>query len=106
MKVDTGSATQGETGDGCVDLVCYGCGQVHPNAMIKTLPDGRRVGLQSEEWRHHCEVMAVMRFPDKVGPRSKRWTKATYLAKVRESRGDAAADKLREDMVKAWRAGK
>lgn len=104
--VVTGSTTTEGTGDGCADIACHGCGQIHQNATIRVLPDGRQVGLQSEEWRHYCELQWAMRLPDRVGPRSKRTTKAGYLQMVREARGEAAADKLREDMVKAWRASK
>lgn len=101
-----GSSTVAGTGGGCADTVCHGCGQVHQNATMMLLPDGRQVVLQSEEWRHHCELQWAMRLPDRVGPRSKKTTKAGYLQMVREARGDAAADKLREDMVKAWKANR
>ena len=96
----TESATEVETGDGCVDTACHGCGQPHQNATIKVLPDGRRVVLQSEEWRHHCEVQWAMRLPDKA---RKRTTKAEYLALVRQARGDEAANRLRRDMARLWR---
>ncbi len=87
-----------------MDLVCHACGQRHSNAKPKQLPDGTLVGLQSEAWRHHCEVMWALRLPDRVGPRSKKWTKAMYINEVRARRGDAAADRLRADLIKAWRA--
>ena len=99
--VDSGSATGDGTGDGCVDIACHGCGQVHQNAMIKVLPDGRRVALHSDEWRHHCELLAVMRLPDK--PRKNKMSKFEYLVLVRQKRGDDAADRLRRDMARLWR---
>jgi len=98
---ETESATVAGTGDGCVDIVCHGCGHVHQNATIKVLPDGRRVGLQSEEWRHHCELLAVMRLPDK--PTKRKMSKFEYLVLVRQKRGDDAADRLRRDMSRLWR---
>lgn len=98
--VETGSATEAGTDDGCVDTVCHGCGQTHQNATIKVLPDGRRVVMQSEEWRHHCEVQWAMRLPDKA---RKRVTKREYIEMVRQARGDDAANRLRRDMVAAWR---
>lgn len=101
-----GSSTTVGTDAGCAGIVCHGCGLVHENSTIKILPDGRQVGLQSEEWRHHCELQWAMKLPDRVGPRSKKTTKAGYLQKVREARGDAAADRLREDMVRAWKASR
>ena len=99
---ETESATGAGTGDGCVDTACHGCGQPHQNAMIKFLPDGRRVGLHSDEWRHHCELQAVMRLPDK--PTKRKMSKFEYLVLVRAKRGDDAADRLRRDMSKLWRA--
>lgn len=90
-----------ETGDGCAGLVCHGCGQVHANSKMMTLPSGKQVGLQSEEWRHHCEVMRVMRMPDKA--RKGKVSKREYLELVRERRGDDAANRLRRDMVIIWR---
>ena len=85
-------------------LACHGCGKQHDSAKLKQLPDGTLVGLQSEAWRHYCEVQWALRLPDRVGPRSKRWTKAMYITEVRAKRGDAAADRLRADLIKAWKA--
>lgn len=96
----TGSATEAGTDDGCVDTACHGCGQTHQNATTKVLPDGRRVVMQSEEWRHHCEVQWAMRLPDKA---RKKTTKREYIEMVRQARGDDAANRLRRDMVAAWR---
>ncbi len=104
-RVATGrSAIMDGTDDGSVGLACHACGQQHSNAKLMQLPDGTLVGLQSEAWRHYCEVMWALRLPDRVGPRSKKWTKAMYINEVRAKRGDAAADRLRMDLIKAWRA--
>lgn len=104
-RVATGrSAIMDGTDDGSVGLACHACGQQHSNAKLMQLPDGTLVGLQSEAWRHHCEVQWALRLPDRVGPRSKKWTKAMYINEVRAKRGDAAADRLRMDLIKAWRA--
>jgi hypothetical protein len=92
-----------ETDDGNADGACHACGKQHNNAMLKQLPDGTMVGLQSEAWRHYCEVQWALRLPDRVGPRSKKWTKAMYINEVRAKRGDAAADRLRMDLIKAWK---
>jgi hypothetical protein len=44
-----------------------------------------------------------MTLPDKVGPRSKRWTKQRYLLEVGRVRGEYAAAELRAVMVKLWK---
>jgi hypothetical protein len=44
-----------------------------------------------------------MTLPDKVGPRSKRWTKQRYLLEVGRVRGEYAAVELRAVMVKLWK---
>jgi hypothetical protein len=104
-RVETGrSAGTDGTADGNAVLACHGCGKRHDNAKLMQLPDGMLVGMQSDAWRHYCEVQWALRLPDRVGPRSKRWTKAMYINEVRAKRGDAAADRLRMDLIKAWKA--
>jgi hypothetical protein len=70
------------------------------------LPDGRLVGNQSEEWRMYTEAKWAMKLPDRVGPRSKKLTKAGYLVMVQNARGEQAAGKLRALMVKLWQEAK
>lgn len=91
------------TGVGSVDLVCHGCGSVHSNAKTITLPDGRQVGSQSEAYRTWCEAKWAMTLPDKVGPRSTKWTKRRYLLEVQKIRGERAAEQLRALMVRLWK---
>lgn len=105
-EVDGRSAQEDGTGAGCVDLVCHGCGSAHNNARVINLPDGRSVGSQSEAYRAWCEARWAMTLPDKVGPRSTKMTKARYLLEVQKHRGEDAAYKLRQLMVKMWKASK
>jgi hypothetical protein len=84
-------------------LACMGCGNVHDNAKLVTLPDGRQVGNHSEQYRLYCEATWAMRLPDSVGPRSKRWTKRRYLLEVQRVRGERAAEQLRAVMLKLWK---
>ena len=47
-----------------------------------------------------------MRLPDKISKRSAKSetvTKALYLARVADKRGDAAKDVLRGEMVRIWK---
>lgn len=50
----------------------------------------------TEEWRHACEVRAVVKMPDNE-------TRREFLAAVARYRGQPAADRLRQD---AWEAMK
>lgn len=91
------------TDGGYAALACMGCGNVHDNAKLVTLPDGRQVGNHSEQYRLYCEATWAMRLPDSVGPRSKRWTKRRYLLEVQRVRGELAAEQLRAVMLKLWK---
>lgn len=91
------------TDDGYAALACMGCGNVHDNARLVTLPDGRQVGSHSEQYRLFCEATWAMRLPDSVGPRSKRWTKRRYLLEVQRVRGELAAEQLRAVMMRLWK---
>jgi hypothetical protein len=79
-------------------LVCYGCGQVHPEAKLVRLPDGREVGTYSEEYRRYHEALWVLK-----KKRSKR-TRIEYLEGVREKRGLQAKEELREEMLGIWQS--
>lgn len=79
-------------------LVCYGCGQVHPEAKLVRLPDGREVGTYSEEYRRYHEALWVLK-----KKRSKR-TRIEYLEGVREKRGLQAKEELREEMLRLWQS--
>lgn len=63
----------------------------------------------SEQWRHECEIRFALSLPDRSDHRRKGWKgigKKEYLERVREKRGQAAYERLRGDMVKAWKATK
>ncbi len=51
--------------------------------------------LYSEEHRHECEVRFVIKHDD-------NWIK-NYLEGIKETRKPAAHQKLRNDVVKAWK---
>lgn len=104
-EVPGGSETRGETADGSAALVCYACGRLHSSARLVTLPDGRQVGNQSEAYRAWTEANWAMTLPDRVDKRRKgpHISKREYLEKVRQIRGDAAADQLRALMVELWK---
>lgn len=104
-EADGRSAQEDGTGAGCVDLVCHGCGSVHNNARVINLPDGRSVGSQSEAYRAWCEARWAMTLPDKPTKRQPM-TRAKYLLEVQKHRGEDAAYKLRQLMVKMWKASK
>lgn len=53
--------------------------------------------LESEEWRHACEVRRVSNMPSLSARRE-------YLASVESQRGKKSADKLRSDIQREWLA--
>ena len=85
--------------DGLADggLVCRACGQIHEDARLVVLPDGRRVGNYSEEYRRYNEAKWVFR-----KYRSKN-TRRGYLSRVAEKRGEAAMQELRQEMWLVWK---
>ncbi len=81
-------------------LRCHGCGQLHPQARLITLPDGREVGSYSEEYRRYTEAAWVLKnLPDKHRDPS-RMTKFRYLQAIERRRGRQARDELREEMLR------
>lgn len=62
-----------------------------------TLYDGQVVSSYSEAWRAECEARHVLR----MGAKEER---QAYLALVDEKRGTAAAERLRDLVMKIWRA--
>lgn len=62
-----------------------------------TLHDGRTVDSSSEDWRAECEARHVLNLPTRLA-------RSTYLRRVRDRRGDAAAEALRELGLKIWKA--
>ena len=61
------------------------------------LYDGRQVSNYSEEWRAECEARAVVRLSTKMARRA-------YIWRVREKRGDAAANALERLVWALWEA--
>ena len=61
------------------------------------LHDGRQVSNDSEEWRAECEARAVVRMSTKMERRA-------YIWRVREKRGDAAANALERLVRELWEA--
>jgi hypothetical protein len=57
-----------------------------------TLIDGTQVRSDSEAWRHECEARRTLTLPADY--------RHIYLAEVARRRGDAAADALRETMIR------
>lgn len=59
-----------------------------------------------QEWRLECEARFALTLPDKSDKRRKGWqaiSKREYLGRVREVRGDAAHDELRQEMIRLWK---
>lgn len=52
----------------------------------------------TQRYRHHCEVMHIIGLPT-------RTSRTEYLDAVRQKRGRAAAEQLRQSVVAAWEAG-
>lgn len=50
----------------------------------------------SDQYRHECEVRYVLSLPGKERRRA-------YLEAVDKLRGKAAGDRLRQDILKAWK---
>lgn len=61
------------------------------------LHDGRTVGSWSEDWKYECEARAVLRMPTKMARNG-------YLTRVRQRRGDDAANALEKLARAIWRA--
>ena len=67
---------------------------------------GIEYDTNSEDWRRYCEALYALRLPDKVSKRSAKSetvTKALYLTRVADKRGEAARDTLRQEMVRIWK---
>jgi hypothetical protein len=77
-------------------LKCHCCGQLHKNAQLVKLHDGREVGNYSEEWRIECEANFVVRMPTLKQRRS-------YIDAVREKRGNTAAIELQQRIASIWK---
>jgi hypothetical protein len=92
------------------ELACRGCGKVHPDAKLITLPDGTRVGNYSEAYRAYCEAKWVLdTLPVTVNRRRKstpQISRRDYLMAVRDRRGQAAANELAAMVTKLWKASK
>jgi hypothetical protein len=58
------------------------------------------IDTESEEYRHRCEVWAVIRWREQDRNKS-----SDYLQLVRKMRGGNAADKLEKDCREQWERG-
>jgi len=80
-------------------LKCRACGQIHSNAQLVTLHDGRQVGNYSEDWQIECEANFVVRMPT-LDQRRK------YLDAVKEKRGVKAWSALIDRVTSIWKQSK
>lgn len=49
----------------------------------------------SEAWRHECEIRFVLAMPS-------RERRAAYLELIEKHRGKAAADRMKEELMRVW----
>ena len=70
-------------------MTCLGCNFVEMKPVM--LADGRTVCSNCEDYRNECEIRSIAQMPSNA-------ERATFLALVRKSRGDAIADQLRADV--------
>jgi hypothetical protein len=61
---------------------------------MKTLPDGREVDSSSEEWRHHCEAVTVLKMPLNA--------RKAHLLAVEQKRGVAERQRLQGTLLALW----
>jgi hypothetical protein len=91
-------------------LTCRGCGKVHPDAKLITLPDGTVVGNYSEAYRAYCEAKWVLdTLPVTVNRRRKstpQISRREYIMAVKDKRGDAAGLELAANVRELWKASK
>lgn len=67
---------------------------------LMTREEAERLGkLDSEAWRHACEIRWILKLPSLDERRA-------FFAKVESARGKAAADKLKADFQREWIARK
>lgn len=91
-------------------LTCRGCGKVHQDAKLITLPGGTVVGNYSEAYRAYCEAKWVLdTLPVTVNRRRKstpQISRRDYILGVQDRRGKAAANELANNVTKLWKASK
>lgn len=75
-------------------MTCTGCTRCEDGPW-KTLADGRVVCHRCEDWRAECEARVVINMPT-VQERRK------FIADVTRARGEAAAEKLKQDIRTLW----
>ena len=73
---------------------------------IVKLHDGTEVLSDSEEWRHHCEALAVIKMPGQVARRAflrgKVDDQGVLRGGVLQRRGEAACLKLEKTIKDIW----
>jgi len=72
--------------------VCHACGKRHDNARLMTLPDGTVVGMQSKEWKLHCEAKTVLSWP--------KIRRTEYLERVEKARWIAGREELAKEILR------
>ena len=77
-------------------LACRACGEVHADAHLVRLPDGRQVGSYSEAHRLYHEAVWVLR------RYRANTTRRAYLERVAAKRGAEAMQALRSEMLSLW----
>ena len=65
--------------------------------------DEKTLARRSETFRHQCEVRWLLRKIDSA--RDKKTAMYDYIELVRKARGDAAADRIVEDIRSQWGKG-
>jgi hypothetical protein len=92
------------------ELICRGCGKVHPDAKLITLPGGTVVGNYSEAYRAYCEAKWVLdTLPVTVNRRRKstpQISRREYIVAVGQKRGDKAMHELADNVRQLWKASK
>ena len=58
-------------------------------------PAKKTFDTYSEEWRHECEINFVLAMPS-------RERRAAYLDLIEKHRGEAAADRMKQELLRAW----
>ena len=92
------------------ELACCGCGKVHPDARLITLPNGTTVCNYSEAYRAYCEAKWVLdTLPVTVNRRRKKTpqiSRRDYIMSVGQRRGEAAMHELAANVRELWKASK
>lgn len=64
-------------------------------STLASAPQNVAIDTASEAWRHECEVRFVLAMPG-------REARGKYINGVEKRRGSVAAERLRQDISRAW----